>query len=204
DEEAPVTQLRTRFTKAGPQHQTESTPSSTRARPRANVIATDDGGGKRPRRDDVRVITTSSSTHLTHGPGIKWETLKAPSASRTKYGTMRLYAQSKYGNVVVARELARRYGDQGIISISLNPGNLNTELQRHASGLQVRIVNLVTYPAPLGALTQLWAGTMPEAVEYNGKYLFPWARLGEPRKDTQDPDMGVKLWEWLEEQVKDV
>lgn len=25
------------------------------------------------------------------------------------------------------------------------------------------------YPAPLGALTQLWAGTMPEAVQYNGE-----------------------------------
>lgn len=26
------------------------------------------------------------------------------------------------GNVVVARELARRYGDQGIVSTSVNPG----------------------------------------------------------------------------------
>ncbi|KAI5115554.1 hypothetical protein M0805_001883 [Coniferiporia weirii] len=152
----------------------------------------------------VRVITTSSSGHHVHGPGIKWETLKGTSAARTKYGTIRLYGQSKYGNVVVARELARRYGDQGIISISLNPGNLKTELQRHVSSLQLRIMNLMMYPAPLGALTQLWAGTMPETAEYNGKYLIPWARLGEPRKDTQDPETGVKLWEWLEEQVKDV
>ncbi|KAI5116375.1 hypothetical protein M0805_003529 [Coniferiporia weirii] len=108
------------------------------------------------------------------------------------------------GNVVVARELARRYGDQGIISISLNPGNVTTEIHRHASGLLARFMNMVMYPAPLGALTQLWAGTMSETAEYNGKYLFPWARLGEPRKDTQDPETGVKLWEWLEEQVKDV
>jgi len=34
------------------------------------------------------------------------------------------------GNVIFSNELARRYGDSGIISISLNPGNLSTDLQR--------------------------------------------------------------------------
>ena len=34
------------------------------------------------------------------------------------------------GNVVVARELARRYGDK-IVSTSLHPGNIRTDLQRH-------------------------------------------------------------------------
>ncbi|KAI5114641.1 hypothetical protein M0805_001569, partial [Coniferiporia weirii] len=105
----------------------------------------------------ARVITTSSSGHLMHGPGFKWDTLKGDSPARTKYGRQMLYAQSKYGNVVVARELAQRYGDQGIISISVNPGNLKTELQRHTSGLQLRILSLMLYPAPMGALTQLWA-----------------------------------------------
>ena len=35
------------------------------------------------------------------------------------------------GNVVVARELARRYGDK-IVSTSLNPGNIHTDLLRHS------------------------------------------------------------------------
>jgi retinol dehydrogenase-12 len=34
------------------------------------------------------------------------------------------------GNVVVARELARRYGDK-IVSTSLHPGTVRTELVRH-------------------------------------------------------------------------
>ncbi|KAI5117265.1 hypothetical protein M0805_000996 [Coniferiporia weirii] len=153
----------------------------------------------------TRVITTSSSMHLLHGPDFKWDTLRGTSPARTKYGTGMLYAQSKYGDIVISRELARRYGDQGIISISLNPGNLKTDLQRHIqSRIQHRIANMILHPAPMGALTQLWAGTMPETAAYNGKYLIPWARVGEPRKDTQDPETGVKLWDWLEEQVKDV
>lgn len=35
------------------------------------------------------------------------------------------------GNVLFANELARRYGDQGIVSTALNPGNIKTELQRN-------------------------------------------------------------------------
>ena len=34
------------------------------------------------------------------------------------------------GNVVMARELARRYGDK-IVSTSLHPGSIRTDLQRH-------------------------------------------------------------------------
>ena len=63
---------------------------------------------------------------------------------------------------------------------------------------------IFSYPAPFGALTQLWAGTMPETADYNGKYLIPWARVGEPRADTQDPKTGQELWEWCEDQVKNI
>ncbi|KAH8115060.1 NAD-binding protein [Phellopilus nigrolimitatus] len=152
----------------------------------------------------ARVITTSSSVHMFHGPGLKWDTLK-DSPARRKCSKQGLYSQSKYGNVVVAKELARRYADEGIISISVNPGNLKTDLQRHVGNIgQWLTQKLLLFPASFGALTQLWGGTMPETADLNGKYLIPWARLGEPRADTQDPKTGEQLWDWLEEQVKDV
>lgn len=45
------------------------------------------------------------------------------------------------GNVVFSNELARRYGDQGIISISLNPGNINSELwERHTPRAVIAMV----------------------------------------------------------------
>lgn len=56
----------------------------------------------------------------------------------------------------------------------------------------------------MGAITQLWAGTSPEAVNLNGKYLVPWAREGPVRPETRDVALGEKLWTWLEEQVKDL
>src|SRR5688572_22193556 len=40
------------------------------------------------------------------------------------------------GNVVFGLELARRYGDQGIVSIVLNPGNIESDLLRNLSSIQ--------------------------------------------------------------------
>ncbi|EPQ56499.1 NAD P-binding protein [Gloeophyllum trabeum ATCC 11539] len=149
----------------------------------------------------VRVITTSSSAHLFFG--LDFATFK-DGPKRRKIDPGRLYAQSKFGNVVFANELARRYGDQGIISVSLNPGNIKSDLQRYTTGLQRRIINSILYPTPYGALTQLWAGTSAEGLTLNGKYAIPWARVGPARKDTADPELGKELWTWLEEQVKDI
>jgi len=151
----------------------------------------------------ARVVNTSSSTHMFSNMDLN--TFKDGPA-RKKAGPQKLYSQSKHGVVVWATELARRYGDQGIVSTALNPGNLKTELQRHLRlGFILKpLVDLVLYPVPYGALTQLYAGTSPEGKDFNGKYLIPWARMGEARADTQDRTVGSELWSWLEEQTRNV
>lgn len=58
-------------------------------------------------------------------------------------------------------------------------------------------------PTPMGALTQLWGGTMSESASLSGEYLVPWARVGPVQKDVRDPDVAEQLWNWLEDQVKD-
>ena len=68
-----------------------------------------------------------------------------------------------------SNELARRYGDEGIVSISLHPGAIDTDLGRHASSLIQRLGRLVTYPVTHGVITSLYAGTAPAAGELNGK-----------------------------------
>ena len=104
------------------------------------------------------------------------------------------------GNVIVARQLAKRRGDQGILSISVNPGNIQSGLQRHVPAMQrrimVRLLALSNFepsyirscvlgsqnavllnPTPYGALTQLFAGTMPEALQYNGEVYHMGSRI---------------------------
>ncbi|KAI0738867.1 NAD(P)-binding protein [Daedaleopsis nitida] len=148
----------------------------------------------------ARVITTSSSA--AYARTLNWDTFKDGPARR-KLTTMDLYNQSKHANVVVARQFAKRYTDKGIISISVNPGNIRTELTRYAPRIQHKLLDLfLLYPTPQGALTQLFAGTMPEALNYNGEFLIPWARLGKCRPEAYDDAVGERLWAWLEEEVK--
>jgi NAD(P)-dependent dehydrogenase (short-subunit alcohol dehydrogenase family) len=108
------------------------------------------------------------------------------------------------GNVLFAAEVARRYGDQGIVSTALNPGGIKTELGRYFNSFTQMIGNMVFHDVSFGALTQLYAGTTAEGANLNGKYLVPWARIGNTHPDGQDPHQASELWNWLEEQVKDL
>ncbi|TFK24421.1 NAD(P)-binding protein [Coprinopsis marcescibilis] len=149
----------------------------------------------------ARVINTSS--FASRMGKLDFNTFKDGPARR-KLSTITLYNQSKFGNVVFSSELARRYGDEGIVSVSLNPGNLKTDLGRHLPGPLRNIMAYLIHPAPLGALTQLWAGTTGEGLTMNGKYLIPWARYSTANPEALNEDLGKELWTWLEEQIQDV
>jgi len=149
----------------------------------------------------ARIVNTASSAHLFFK--VDLGAIKDGPARR-KLSRNALYAQSKYAIVVFATELARRYGDQGIVCTSLNPGHIKTAIQRNLKSSEKKILNIITFGPSFGALTPLWAGTSPEGAKLNGKYLIPWAKVGKPRKDSQDPEMGKQLWTWMEEQVANV
>ena len=65
-------------------------------------------------------MNTSSSAAI--GPTNVNYNVVRDSIARTKLSAMDLYMQSKFGNVLFANELARRFGNEGIVSTSLNPG----------------------------------------------------------------------------------
>lgn len=154
----------------------------------------------------ARVVNTSSmGAFWAPKGGIIWEALGTDTDSAQackKLGTNWLYCHSKLGNVLFSNELARRYGEQGIISSSVHPGVIKSELPRHLPELIAKVYTLFLYPVSQGALTQLWAGTTPEGLNHNGKYLIPWARVGDIPPGARDEKIGEKLWAWLEEQVK--
>jgi NAD(P)-dependent dehydrogenase (short-subunit alcohol dehydrogenase family) len=151
----------------------------------------------------VRVLNVSSSGAY-YSSGLKFDTFK-DGAPRRKLNTWDLYFQSKYGNVVITAELARRYSKDGIVSTSVNPGNIRSELQRHTPKLAYVLLNtFLLFDVSYGALTQLWAVTSKEGANLNGKFLVPWARIGRFPAGSQDERLGGELWEWCEEQVKTV
>ncbi|KAE9390280.1 NAD(P)-binding protein [Gymnopus androsaceus JB14] len=152
----------------------------------------------------VRVVNVSSYAHHSF-PKMKYETFK-DGPERSKMSKMSLYGQSKTGNILFSNELAKRYGDQGIVSISVHPGNIRSDFNRHAPALLVKLVSpLILYPIELGVLTPLYAATAPECAQHNGRYLTAWARYvsSEPDPKTRDPADAKALWDYMEEQVKD-
>ncbi|KAF8758440.1 NAD-P-binding protein [Rhizoctonia solani] len=105
------------------------------------------------------------------------------------------------GNVLFSNELAKRYAHQGVISSSLNPGNLQQNFCAICHGWLRRFLCASSLVSSYGALTQLWSGTMPRA-RHNGKFLIPWARIGDAGVNSHNEQLAENLWNWLEEQVK--
>ncbi|EJD50504.1 NAD(P)-binding protein [Auricularia subglabra TFB-10046 SS5] len=145
--------------------------------------------------DKPRVVNVSSIGHRLMHSYIDFDTLKDGPARR-KVAPWGLYGQSKFGNLVISKELSRRFGDK-IVSIGLHPGGIKTPLYKYSG-------NAFMAEPWQGAITQLYAGTSPEAAKLNGEYLIPYAKHGKAHRTVEVPETGVKLWQWLEEQVKNV
>ncbi|KAF7526033.1 hypothetical protein G7054_g10894 [Neopestalotiopsis clavispora] len=90
------------------------------------------------------------------------------------------YGQTKVGSVFLAHELAKRTPQTGIVHASFNPGNLQTELQRHWVGLDRWVTEtFFVYPPIHGAYTELFAAISPELTpSKSGAYIYPWGRFG--------------------------
>lgn len=153
-----------------------------------------------------RIVNFSSQMGIlgasVFGSGLDFSTFK-DSPNRRKLSPTTLYNQSKLGNVVYAQEFARRYGDK-IVSVSIHPGPIFTELPRNSYDTNNSVIlfffKLATYPVSMGVVTPLFAGTSPEVENLNGEYINQWDRVGKPRSN--DPALGRELWTWLEEQVE--
>ncbi|WFD07587.1 hypothetical protein MVES1_002954 [Malassezia vespertilionis] len=102
----------------------------------------------------------------------------------------RAYGASKLANIWSAKWFQRHYGDkEGMLFTSVHPGNLRTELTRDYRGLTGLFMPIISfgflYPSEMGAYTQLYANTSPEATE-GGAYYVPWARKIEPSAISHD------------------
>ncbi|KAI0970605.1 NAD(P)-binding protein [Xylaria arbuscula] len=124
------------------------------------------------------------------------------------------YGASKAGTWFLAREYGRRHGAEGILSVTLNPGNLRAGAFKGTPAPAYFILNTFILHEPVfGAYTELYAGLSPDLkMEHNGTYVIPWGRRRldseMTRKDivqamTSEAEGGLgyatKLWQWCEE-----
>jgi retinol dehydrogenase-12 len=93
-------------------------------------------------------------------------------------------------------------GCLGIISTSLNPGNLRTELVRDRSWFEQFVASWLNHPPEMGAWTELYAGWSPDITPaMNGCYLIPWGRVGrynEALEKAIEEGKGQELWKVCE------
>ncbi|KAI5925275.1 hypothetical protein F4810DRAFT_708661 [Camillea tinctor] len=123
------------------------------------------------------------------------------------------YCISKAGNYLQGAEYARRHKADGILSITVNPGNLDSELWRNQPYVVGKILKwFFLHPPIKGAYTELFAGLSPEVtMENTGGWVVPWGRFMRSRKDLYEATkrkseggsgIAKEFWEWNEKQVE--
>ncbi|KAK9370900.1 hypothetical protein V1509DRAFT_559567 [Lipomyces kononenkoae] len=156
--------------------------------------------------DSVRVMwVASDANNFAPSPdGINWDDVNF---EKSEVSSFFKYAQSKAGDIILGHEMAKRIQGTGVLSLSLNPGHLKSNLFRSMSALRQRVSSLFSFDPRLGALTEIFAGFSPSLnASHNGGYFVPWGRFGLPRGDIRQGletrDTGKRLWAMLETETE--
>ncbi|KAJ7624061.1 hypothetical protein DFH06DRAFT_1230305 [Mycena polygramma] len=158
----------------------------------------------------ARVIHTTSMGHkFAHGTGVEFASIKGGperDAWVKKIGNYRcrlvLYGQSKMGNIFVSNHFAKAHSDV-LVSCAVHPGGIKSDLQRHVSGWLQILGNAFLYPAPMGALAQLWAGTVATPAQITAQYVVPWGKIAKPDKRALNTKLEDEVVAYIKEQIKE-
>ena len=157
---------------------------------------------------DVRVVTVSSVAY-NMAPSKLMELVDDQEKLCIESPYVR-YGVSKACNILFAAELARRSAQKGILSVSLHPGIILTQLYESSKesnmflkyGLS-SVAHVAFDDVARGALGQLYLSVgAPKDEVVNGAYYVP---VGKHQLIdlTQDSQQAAQLWQWSEDQLKD-
>ncbi len=139
-----------------------------------------------------RVVFTSSYGH--NNSPLDFDDLNL----EKDYTTLKAYGRSKLMNLLTARELQRRYGDQNIVASSFHPGAVRTPIWGKG-GVVGRVLGVVLYPFMVsveqGADTFIWLASSQDEASVNagGHYFYKRSR---PRTAAFATDeAAAKLWQ---------
>lgn len=143
---------------------------------------------------DGRVVMVSSRAHeRAPDEGIQFHNLNG----EKDYSPWQAYGQSKLGNLLFARALARRLAGSRRTANALHPGVIATNLGRHmhpvARGVLALARPLFLKSIPQGTATQCYLAAHPDAVGITGEY---WAdcNIVEPSSHGKDDTLAEALW----------
>jgi NAD(P)-dependent dehydrogenase (short-subunit alcohol dehydrogenase family) len=155
---------------------------------------------------DVRIVFLTSEGYAFHpSGGIIFQDLKTNQSKIGLLGPWQRYGQSKLAMMLYARELAKRYGDQGILAISVHPGTFNTGLVSNL-GWGQRTFITVTNGGKFGdekemACNSCWGATSMRAGIENGGFYTPVGVRGKKVRENENMELAGKLWEYTEKEL---
>lgn len=151
-----------------------------------------------------RVIVVSSSAHnMAPKGGIEFDNLDG----KNGYTPWTAYGQSKFCNVLFAKELAERFKGTSKLAFSLHPGVIQTNLSRHMPSIaQIGF----SFLGPIflksiqeGAATQCYLATSQNIASDSGNF-FADCNPKKTRRDAENIQTAKKLWEISEEIITKV
>lgn len=149
--------------------------------------------------EDGRVVSVASDSHF-QGK-MHFDDLYLTK----KYHGLRAYAQSKLANILFTYELEKRKPHEQVTTYAIQPGLVKTDIGLkhtrwlHAIAWKLRRSGGVT--PDVGAKTQIYAATAPEAKLYSGKY-WDKSKTKSSSKASYQAEDAAKLWEVSKELCK--
>jgi dehydrogenase/reductase SDR family protein 13 len=133
-----------------------------------------------------RVVNVSSDSHYSP-KGIDWDAVQQP--TRTVTG-MAEYGVSKLCNVLHAQELARRWAGDGVVTASLHPGVIASDIWRRVPFPVRSLMKLFMKSTADGARTTLYCVTTPDL---RSGAFYTDSREKEP-SGVATPELAAELW----------
>ena len=152
-----------------------------------------------------RQVWLSSQGHIRFGaPGIDYEAIT--NVDEKTYISRARYQQAKLGNILLAKEFAKRYPH--LKAVSLHPGGVKTNLGRHMTlgqklGMVLKhpLMILSMVEPEVGAATQVMLATAPEEELENGAY-YSDCKVIDEAPSGRDMEDANKLFEYCEAATK--
>ncbi|XP_032359678.1 retinol dehydrogenase 12, like isoform X1 [Etheostoma spectabile] len=139
----------------------------------------------------ARIVTVSSMAH-------SWGSINLEDINSEKsYDKRAAYAQSKLANILFTRSLAKKLEGTGVMTYSLHPGVVQTDLWRHLSGPQQIVMKMVspfTKNSSQGAQTSIYCAVEPSLATESGGYYSDCAPANCSAAG-KDDDVAQKLWD---------
>jgi NAD(P)-dependent dehydrogenase (short-subunit alcohol dehydrogenase family) len=149
--------------------------------------------------DDARVVVLSSIMHwMAPRGGIEFGNLTGEKG----YKPMRAYGQSKFANLLFAKELAARFAGTPRTANAVHPGvipttnlfkdmYLPTPVRQFAPALMTA---LIYKNIQQGAATSCYVAGNPATASLSGEY-FADCNVSRPRSDANDRELAAHLWD---------